>query len=55
MKLLEKLRARLRRDDPARAERLAEQAKLKLEREGRGLPGGDTRGATPPESFGGFP
>lgn len=55
MKLLDKLRARLRRNDPERAERLAEQAKLKHEREARGLPGGDTRCGQPPESFGGFP
>jgi hypothetical protein len=54
MKLFDKLRARLRRNDPERAERLAEQAKLKLEREGRGLPGAETHG-TPPDTFGVFP
>jgi hypothetical protein len=54
MKLLEKVRARLRRHDPERAQRLEEQTRLRLERDGRGLPGADTRGGgLPPGSFGG--
>jgi hypothetical protein len=54
MKLLDTLLARLRRNDPERAQRLAEQTKLRLEREGRGLPGAETHpGGPPPGSFGG--
>jgi hypothetical protein len=52
MKLLDRFRARRAK----RAITLAEQAKLKLEREGRGLPGAETHG-TPPQQFdvhGGF-
>jgi hypothetical protein len=53
-RLLGKLLARLRRNDPERAQRLEEQTRLRLEREGRGLPGADTRGGGPPPgSFGG--
>jgi hypothetical protein len=54
VKLLERLRARRGRNDPERAERLEEQKRLRLERDGRGLPGADTRGGGPPPgSFGG--
>jgi hypothetical protein len=56
VRLLGRLRARLADRRARRAITLAEQAKLTLEREGRGLPGAETHG-TPPHSLdvhGGF-